>query len=224
MKPLLCLDMDNTLVYSEEANVKGYNDALKKVLNIIQKPSLIIKLMGRPHEEIVKMLIKKANKTATKEQIKEIMYLHDKFIINKYYKLTKAIPGIKKTLKELKKKYNIAAISNASYKNVIANLKGAKIPKNLFKAIVGYDQVKHSKPAPDLILKVDKILKTKASYMIGDSIYDIKAAKRAKVKAIAVLTGHYSKTSLKKEKPLIILKSVNKLPKFLEKEEKCHTI
>jgi len=51
--------------------------------------------------------------------------------------------------------------------------------------------------------------------MVGDSIYDIQAARKAKVKGIAVLTGDHSRSMLKKQKPFMILNSVKGLPRKL---------
>lgn len=212
MKPLICFDLDNTLVYSENVHVNSYNYALKKILNKTQNPKFITKLLGRPHEQIVKTL----TKDAPKDKVSDIMSLHDKILIKKFYHLARPIPGIINTLKELKKDFTLAVVSNCSNKNIKAILKGTKIPLDLFSIIIGYDEVKNSKPAPDMILKAERKLKTKALYMVGDSIYDVKAAKKAKVKAIAVLTGHYPKELLKKEKPDIILKSINNLPKLIK--------
>ena len=221
MKPLICFDLDNTLVYSEKVHINSYNYALKKIINKTQDPRLITKLLGMPHKRIVKILTKEA----TKEEVKKIMELHDKILIHKFYHLAKPIPNVVKTLKLLKKNFTLAIVSNCSHKNIIVILKGAKIPLNLFSIIVGYDEVKNSKPAPDLILKAQNKLNLKALYMVGDSIYDVKAANKAKVKAVAVLTGHYSKIALIKENPYIILKSINQLPNFIKKEcEKCHSI
>lgn len=212
MKPLLCFDLDNTLVYSEKVHINSYNYALKKFLNKTQNSEFIIKLLGRPHEQIVKIL----TKDAPKDKIKDIMNLHDKILIKKFYHLAKPIKGIIETLKVLKNNFTLAIVSNCSNKNIKAILKGAKIPLNLFSTIIGYDEVKNSKPSPDMILKAERKLKTKAVYMVGDSPYDLIAGKRAKIKSIAVLTGHYSKTLLEKENPYVILKSVNELSEFIK--------
>ena len=96
MKPLICFDLDNTLVYSERVHVNSYNYALKKILNKTQNPKLITKLLGRPHKQIVKIL----TKDAPKEKVKDIMSLHDKILIKKFYHLARPIPGIISTLKE----------------------------------------------------------------------------------------------------------------------------
>ena len=52
--------------------------------------------------------------------------------------------------------------------------------------------------------------------VVGDSVADIKAGKTAGIKTVAVLSGIFSREELESEKPDLILKSVNKLPDFLE--------
>jgi HAD superfamily hydrolase (TIGR01509 family) len=58
--------------------------------------------------------------------------------------------------------------------------------------------VENAKPAPDLFLKCSQMLKTKpeSCYVVGDSVWDILAAKRAKMTGIALLTGGYGKEEL----------------------------
>jgi phosphoglycolate phosphatase len=52
--------------------------------------------------------------------------------------------------------------------------------------------------------------------VVGDSVADIKAGKNAGAKTVAVLSGIFSREELEREKPDLILESVNKLPDFLE--------
>jgi len=58
-------------------------------------------------------------------------------------------------------------------------------------------------------------MKVNPEYMVGDSTYDIIAAHKAKVKGIAVLTGHYSKEELEGEKPFKIIKKLKGLLKII---------
>src|SRR3989344_1236841 len=127
----------------------------------------------------------------------------------------KPLFGIIPALNKLKRNYHLAVITNCRSKEIPVLLKEAGINVKLFDILVGNDAVKHPKPAPDEIFKAEAAIHHKASYMVGDSIYDMIAGKRAGVKTIGVLTGHTSKAKLKKYKPLAILKSVAELPKFL---------
>ncbi len=216
MKKLICFDLDNTLVYSDKAHVFAYNNALEK-LGIKKKPKAFLrKLFGRPHIEIAKLVLPKYNEKISNKFLTE----HDKILINKTAKYVNAIPGVKKTLARLKKNYDLAILSNCNKFTMKAIMKGAGLNPKLFKILIGNDDVKHSKPYPDEILKAEKLDKHKPEFMIGDSIYDVIAGKKAKVKTIAVLTGNYPRNLLKRYHPTYILNSINYLPKLLKKIRK----
>jgi HAD superfamily hydrolase (TIGR01549 family) len=212
MKKLICLDLDNTLIYSDKSHILAYNYSLKKYKLKLKNPNYLKLLFGMPHHKIIEIIAP----NLSHEKIHELMKIHDEILIKKTYKYSKAIPGIIKALKLLKKEYDLAVVSNASHKNILALLKGAKISNKLFKFIIGADDVKYSKPYPDEIFKAQKLEHNKADFMIGDSIYDILAGKKAKIKTIAVLTGNYSFILLKKQNPDYIIESVKDLPKALK--------
>ncbi len=210
-KILLCFDLDNTLINSEKAHVLAYNSALE--MNGYKKTTFnkLVKLLGRPNKEVVKILIKSKNK----KEINKVLNDHYYFLINKYYKHVKIFPGVITVLKKLKKSYNIAVISNASHKSILALLRGAHIDRRLFDIIIGNDDVRRPKPWADEILKVERLLHRKAQYMIGDSIYDVMAGKRAKIKTIAILSGRYGKNRLIKYNPDYIIKTIKDLLKII---------
>jgi len=57
--------------------------------------------------------------------------------------------------------------------------------------------VEQAKPAPDLVqVAIEKAEGDEDAILIGDSIWDIEAAKRAKVPTLGVLTGGYSEAEL----------------------------
>ena len=210
---LICFDLDNTLIHSDKAHVAAYNYALTKLGFKKRSFNFLVKLFGRPHEEIIKVIAPKASK----KEIRKISNLHDEILIKKTYRYAKPIKNVNKTLKKLKKNYHLAILSNAVHKNISALLKGTRINKNLFKYIIGNDDVKHSKPWPDEILKAERLEHHEADFMVGDSIYDVIAGRKAKVHTISVLTGRYSKRKLMKYKPNYILKDINYLPRLLKK-------
>ena len=86
--------------------------------------------------------------------------------------------------------------------------------ERIFKFFVG-----NSKDKTKGILEVCKRIEVNPSPLnvayIGDTIYDIIAAKKTRVRAVAVLTGVTSRARLKKYKPYAILKSVALFPSFL---------
>ena len=212
---LICLDLDNTLIHSDKAHTTAYNYALSKLGYKKQNPDYISSLFGGPHFEIVKKLLT----NSSKEDIDMFIKMHDAYLVKHTAKYAKQIRGAVSAVKKLKKNYELALVSNSHHKNVSALLKATKINPRLFDVIVGADQVKHAKPMPDEIFKAQKLSHHKAKLMVGDSIYDIIAGRKAKVKTIAVLTGNYSRKSLEKYKPYKIINSIRDLPGLIEKKK-----
>lgn len=56
--------------------------------------------------------------------------------------------------------------------------------------------VERAKPAPDLVSVAMQMAGTLSAVMVGDSTWDIEAARRAELKTIAVLTGGFSEAEL----------------------------
>ncbi|MBI2671587.1 HAD-IA family hydrolase [Candidatus Woesearchaeota archaeon] len=208
---LICLDLDNTLIDSDKPHIIAYNLALKKNNLKPVSEKKFKKLFGLVGFEIIKGIYPKLNR----KKITKVLEDHDDFFINQTRKYLKPFKDAKSTLKKLKKRYKIALISNCNKREIIASLKTSGLNKNLFNALIGYDSVKKPKPYPDEILKAQKIFHCKAEYIIGDSIYDIMAGKRANVKTIAVATGNHSREELKKEKPDFLFKRFKDVLKVL---------
>ena len=212
-KGLLCFDLDNTLIKSDDAHNFSYNAALKEAGLKTWNPAKMKLIYGRPHFEVVRMLLRGRDG----KLLQKVDELHGKYLVKKYNKKARAIKGAISALKILKKSNRIAILSNCSHKTILCLLKGAGISRKLFDRVIGYDDVKMSKPYPDEILKAEKLMKHAEVYMIGDTIYDVMAGKMAKVKTISVLTGNQTRRQLERKKPDYIIKSVAELPKLLRK-------
>ncbi len=210
-KGLLCFDLDNTLIRSDDAHNFSYNAALKEAGLKTWDPDKMKLIYGRPHFEVVRALLRGADG----KLLQKVDRLHGAYLVKKYNKKARAIKGVISALKILKKSNRIAILSNCSHKTILCLLKGSGISRKLFDRVIGHDNVKMSKPYPDEILKAEKLMKHKEVYMIGDTIYDIMAGKRAKVKTISVLTGNQKRKQLESKKPDYIIKSAAELPKLL---------
>ena len=208
---LLCIDLDNTLIDSDKPHILAYNLAFKKH-NLKQFSSKEFKkLFGLVGFQIVKILFPKLNK----KRIIELVNEHDYFLEKETIRHLKPFKGAKLTLKKLKKRYKLALISNCKHREILVVLKKVQINPRIFDIIIGNDDVKNPKPYPDGILKAEKVLHFKAKYIIGDSIYDVKAGKRAGIKTIAVLTGNHSKEELRREHPDKIIRGFNQVLKII---------
>ena len=206
--------LDNTLIHSNKAHIIAYQKSLKKHgYKKITKKQLEEKF-GVSSRVYLKELIPRI----TNSEIESIKKLHDRYLIKTAKMYATKIRGVIGTLKELRKTYKIAIVTNCSKKNIDILTKATKLDQRYFEVMVGNDKKMKPKPAPDEIIKAEHLLHLKADYMVGDTTYDIIAARRAKVKCIAVKSGLHSHARLKKEKPYVILKSVKDIPKFLKKK------
>lgn len=217
MKKLICTDMDNTLLKSDNTHVKAFNLAFKKnKLKKLSAKTLKKQLTGKRVEEIINSLYPNIP-SELKNNLKRD---HQYFVKTRTYKYAKAMMGVKRALKRLRKKYRIIIISNCSHREILQILKGAGISKSLFSRVIGEDEVKKQKPNPEAIFKARKLMHHKPDFMIGDSILDIKAAKKAKVRVMAVPSGHCTRQELLKQKPDYVVSRFSQMPGFLRKIDK----
>lgn len=211
-KVFLCFDLDNTLIAGNAAQVAAYQMAFRKHHLTPLPDSAILFRFGMVGYTLVKELYP----FLTAKEVEAVVQDHDAFLIQHTHHLVQSIPGVAQALRILHDKgYVMAVVSNSRHTTLIPLLKAGGIDPKFFSIYVGNDDVKHAKPFPDEILKAEHLMRMKAAYMIGDTIYDVLAARRAHVKALAVLTGHQSRRLLYRYHPYTILKSVADLPHFL---------
>jgi len=144
--------------------------------------------------------------------------------LNAYYSAliskSRLFPNVKETLQTLSQHFPLALITlrYVVKEQVIDELNHLGI-KKYFHIVVTALDVKKPKPFPDAPLAAAKKLGIPINQcaIVGDSIVDIQAGKSVSAKTIAVLTGLFSREQLEKQKPDLIIKDVNSLPKFLTK-------
>jgi len=208
---IICLDMDNTLLRSDKTHLVAFKRAFKK--NGLPKlPSAkIVALFGLIAKDMLRQLFPDIDEVT----LNNVVLDHDRFVVNDTAKYVHVFRGAKRALKLLKPHYKLALLSNCKHFEVKAIIKAAGIEDSTFSSIVGNDDVVHPKPNPDEIKRAMKEVGLYKGYMVGDTVYDMRAGKAAGLKTIAVLTGHHSRNRLKKENPDYILKSVADLPRLL---------
>ncbi|MEM2915383.1 MAG: HAD family hydrolase, partial [Candidatus Bathyarchaeia archaeon] len=114
----------------------------------------------------------------------------------------------------MNKKIALATMSNRKVIDKILNEKGIR---KYFDAIVTFDEVLSPKPDPEVFIKCAAKLgcQPEKCVVIEDSIFGVKAAKKAGMKCIAVPSGAYSAEELKMENPDLIVNSLKEKEKIL---------
>ena len=210
IKPLVCFDLDGTLVDSTDAHISAYQEAFKNNNLPTKTFEQIKEKLGIGVVEVIPIL----QPGISNRKLKVCIENHSKFLEENMDKIM-PIPGVHDALKSLKAKYKVAILSNNIHKDIVKIMKCAGFKVKDFDIIVGADDVEHQKPMPDEIFKAEKLAHEKASFMVGDTVYDIRAGKKANVKTIAVLSGVHNLSRLWAENPTMVVKSVKDLPGIL---------
>lgn len=118
---------------------------------------------------------------------------------NNYQGIIPIFPGMKEALLKLSEKSKIAIITGNSQITVQRFLSGHQL-EGVVDLISGIEEP--GGRADKIRMMLDKLQGTpELSYMIGDAVSDIQAAREAGVKSIAVGWGHQSKARLIAEQP-----------------------
>jgi len=209
----ILLDLDGTIVNSRDA----YIEAAKKACTVMRQKCETYRMVEEIPRRLEQSLPIEDLLQGTESQRFLEVYL------NAYYKATakktKPIPKISETLKKLSKKAKLALITMryVPKEKVIEELEKFGLA-NYFHHIITALDACNPKPSPDAFIECAKHLNIKPCecVVVGDSVADIKAGKTAGAKTVAVLSGIFSRKELKREKPDLILESVNQLPDFIE--------
>ena len=132
---------------------------------------------------------------------------------------SKLFKGIKRVLNKLSKDYTLALVSGSQEKVIKNKLKKEKM-LDLFKVLIPIIKLERNKPDPyhiNLAIKKLKINPKEIIY-IGDTVEDIKAARRAGINKIVMVSyGYSAKKSLEKYSPSIIVDSPPEILKAIKK-------
>ena len=126
-------------------------------------------------------------------------------------------PGVIEILRNLQGKVKIA-LASMNNRRIVDKLIEEKNLRTYFGVIITADDIHCPKPHPEIFLTSALKLNctSEKCVVVEDSVFGVKAAKKAKMKCIAVLSGSYSQNELMKEDPDLIVRSVNEQKKILK--------
>ena len=130
---------------------------------------------------------------------------------------TSMFPGTRGTLRLLKSEgVVLGLLTNSGRLATDYILKKQKIA-DMFSLILTRDDVESMKPSPQGLLMAIGMLprSVRDVYYVGDSPYDIAAAKQAGVRVISVPTGNYTEQVLREEGADYVVRSIELVPKVL---------
>ncbi len=188
-------DLDGTLIDSVYQHVLAWREALQE-LDINLSVWKIHRRIGMSGGLFVTALARELETTLDTDTLARLPQLHaDAYI--RHFETVAPLPGASAlllTLTEHGVPWAIATSGAESYARLALDLLG--IPAET--PLVTRDQVRYAKPDPDLFLTAaDRIgVDIQDSIVVGDSVWDLLAARRARALGIGLLSGGYGREEL----------------------------
>ena len=191
-------DLDGTLVDSVYQHVLAWKEALDRE-GVELSVWRIHRKIGMSGGLFANMLLRETKLEITDERLERLRQWHaDAFNRQHTQGSVRPLPGARELLAYLTEQQIPWAIATSGRMETAAhNLKAlgvdpSKVP------VVTRDQVRHAKPDPDLFLAAAARLGVDIhqSLVVGDSVWDMLAAQRARALGVGLLSGGYGHTEL----------------------------
>ena len=212
----IIFDLDGTLIDSKVAHVKAWIEACKLIGLGKLKDEDVVKHFGKTSIAIAEALLKEHGVDV--KLAPRLADLKDKLFFEKYYKLVKPYEFLNELLRFLKERQVRICIVSSNPREAIFKILRFLSIVDYVDCVVGQDEVKEGKPSPEPILLALKRLKLepKEVIVVGDSIYDVIAAKRANIIAVGVTHSSKSPNELKEAGALSVVRDLKELFNFLK--------
>jgi HAD superfamily hydrolase (TIGR01509 family) len=196
-QPAFLFDLDGTLIDSVYQHVLAWREALEDG-GIHLAVWRIHRQIGMSGGLFVNALAREIGKTLSPEQAERIHQVHGE-AFKRYASQVRPLPGAQELLSYLTKTnvpWAIATSGRRESAGLSLHLLGVAddVP------IITRDMVKHAKPDPDLFLAAAEKLGVSIgdSVVVGDSIWDLLAARRARALGVGFLSGGYGREELER--------------------------
>lgn len=184
-------DLDGTLVDSVYQHVVAWREALEAI-GIQLSIWRIHRRIGMSGGLFLAGLLRETGRTVTPEEIRRVQQVHAE-TYSRLLPQVRPLPGARELLSELTRLGIPWAIATSgrleSAEKTVAVLGSVATTAPL----ITRDQVRHAKPDPDLFFAAAQRLQVDISdaIVVGDSVWDMLAARRARALGIGLLSGGY---------------------------------
>jgi HAD superfamily hydrolase (TIGR01509 family) len=206
MRPAAILDIDGTLVDTNYHHALAWFRAFRQHGHLLPIWR-IHRHIGMGGDQLVKALcgeeieraqgddIRAAEKTLYMELIDEVEPLH----------------GARRLIEDLKGRGHGVVLASSAKPDEVEHYLDQLDARDLVDAWTDSGDVEATKPEPDLVLAAVNKLDSDAAVLVGDSTWDAKAAGRAGIKMVAVLTGGFSEAELREAGAVAVFQSIDDL-------------
>ena len=210
-RPAAILDIDGTLVDTNYQHAIAWYRAFRAHGFVVQLwkihrhigmggDQLVASLIGEDADEQHGESIRDAEKSAYMDLIDEVAPLE----------------GARELILELKERDHTVVLASSAKPDEVEHYVDLLLVRELADGWTTSGDVEKTKPEPDLLVAAMEKAGGDDAVMIGDSVWDCQAAKRAKVPVIGVLSGGFSHEELEEAGAVAVFESIAELRRDLD--------
>ena len=195
--PVFLFDLDGTLVDSVYQHVLSWHEALQEV-GIELSVWRIHRRVGMSGGLFTQGLLRETEHPMDPSTLDRLRRLHAEFYAQKKQQIV-PLPGAKELLARLTQlKIPWAIATSGRIESAGPSIEALEVPEDV--PVITRDLVPHAKPDPDLFLEAVRQLSVDANdaIVVGDSVWDLLAARRARLLGVGLLSGGYGQEELER--------------------------
>ena len=206
MAQVAILDVDGTLVDTNYQHALAWYRAFRQNDFVIPLWK-IHRAIGMGGDQLVAHLIGEEKAAEHEEDIRAA----EKPIYLTMIEECEPFEGARDLIKDLRENGKTVILASSAKGSEIEHYLDLLDARDLANDWTMSDDVEQTKPAPDLVRAAIEKAGTDDAIMVGDTNWDIEAAKRAGIETIAVLTGGFSADELKQAGAAQVFESIEEL-------------
>ena len=195
--PAMVFDLDGTLVDSVYQHVLVWQEALEEA-GLHLAVWRIHRRIGMSGGLLVNALLREVGRRVSPEEVTRLQQHHAAAYLRQFDQV-RPLPGAPELLRTLARVGVPHAIATSSRSDIAGPALqllgvGAEVP------VVTREQVEHAKPDPDLFIAAAERLGVPIhdAIVVGDSVWDLLAARRARALGVGLLSGGYGQEELER--------------------------
>ncbi len=195
--PAFLFDLDGTLIDSVYQNVIAWRHALAR-LDIDLSVWRIHRRIGMSGGLFVSALLRETGRSLSDDEIELLQQDHAAQYLAQVDSV-QPLPGARELLATLTGLGVPWAIATSG-RRITAQKALAMLDLPADAAMVTRDMVRHAKPDPDLFLAAAALIgvQPRQAWVVGDSVWDLLAARRAGALSVGLLSGGYGREELER--------------------------
>ncbi len=195
--PAFLFDLDGTLLDSVYQHVLAWREALEQA-GIELSVWRIHRRIGMSGGLFVNALLRETGHRVTAEEAARLQRFHEEAYVRQV-KQVRPLPGARELLAYLSEaRVPWAIATSGRQETALLALKALELDPAV--PVITRDQVSHAKPDPDLFLAAAQRLGVPIteSVVVGDSVWDLLAARRGRALGVGLLSGGYGQEELER--------------------------